>query len=238
MSNTFQTLSKVEVSKNIEKRKSGYTDLSYLSWSFAWSKLKETFPSANYKVKEYEGKPYLFDENLGYLVTTEVTIENETISMSLPVMDGANKAMKASPYTYEVGDWQWDSKSSKKVKVGIINKIVEQATMFDINKATMRCLVKNIAMFGLGITLYLGDDLPESIEIKSEATKAEQEKKLAEIHLKNANDLLVKINNGETLELEKVEKWFKDTSKFLPENIKTEIKLYLEASLNSKETYK
>ena len=31
--------------------------------------------------------------------------------------------------------------------------------MFDINKALMRCLVKNLAVFGLGISLYIGDDL-------------------------------------------------------------------------------
>lgn len=221
--NIFQTLSKIEVSKNVEKRKSGNTELSYLSWSFAWMKVKETYPSANYKVKEYEGKPYLFDENLGYLVTTEVTIDDETISMSLPVMDGSNKAMTNRAYEYTT-------------KFG--TKRVEKATMFDINKATMRCLVKNIAMFGLGITLYLGEDLPEAKEIQNEAKKIEQEKKLAEMHLKTANDLFDKINNGEALELEKVEKWFKDTSKFLPENIQTEIKQYLESSLNSKETYK
>ena len=33
--------------------------------------------------------------------------------------------------------------------------------MFDINTAIMRCLVKNIAMFGLGLYIYSGEDLPE-----------------------------------------------------------------------------
>ena len=55
--------------------------------------------------------------------------------MWLPVMDGANKAMKANPYTY-------DTKKAKGLKV-------DAATMFDINKTIMRCLVKNLAMFGL-----------------------------------------------------------------------------------------
>jgi hypothetical protein len=41
------------------------------------------------------------------------------------------------------------------------DKTVEAATMFDINKAIMRCLVKNLAMFGLGIYIYAGEDLPE-----------------------------------------------------------------------------
>ena len=40
-------------------------------------------------------------------------------------------------------------------------KSVEQASMFDVNKTIMRCLVKNIAMFGLGLYIYAGEDLPE-----------------------------------------------------------------------------
>lgn len=33
--------------------------------------------------------------------------------------------------------------------------------MMDVNKAVMRCLVKNLAMFGLGLYIYAGEDLPE-----------------------------------------------------------------------------
>lgn len=33
--------------------------------------------------------------------------------------------------------------------------------MFDVNKTIMRCLVKNLAMFGLGLYIYSGEDLPE-----------------------------------------------------------------------------
>ena len=42
------------------------------------------------------------------------------------------------------------------------NKSILQPTTFDINKAIMRCLTKNLAMFGLGLYIYAGDDLPES----------------------------------------------------------------------------
>jgi hypothetical protein len=37
-------------------------------------------------------------------------------------------------------------------------------TMFDINKTLMRCLTKNLAMFGLGLYIYAGEDLPENNE--------------------------------------------------------------------------
>lgn len=41
------------------------------------------------------------------------------------------------------------------------NKTLMNATMFDINKTIMRCLAKNLAMFGLGLYIYAGEDLPE-----------------------------------------------------------------------------
>ena len=43
-------------------------------------------------------------------------------------------------------------------------KKVEAATSFDVNKALMRCLVKNLAMFGLAIYIYAGEDMPETVE--------------------------------------------------------------------------
>ena len=41
--------------------------------------------------------------------------------------------------------------------------------MFDVNKAIMRCLTKNLAMFGLGLYIYAGEDIPET---EREAEKA------------------------------------------------------------------
>jgi hypothetical protein len=61
-------------------------------------------------------------------------------------MDGANKSMTNKSYTYQT-------------KYG--EKTVEAATMFDINKTLMRCLTKYLAMFGLGLYIYAGEDLPE-----------------------------------------------------------------------------
>ena len=67
----------------------------------------------------------------------------------LPVMDSKNRAMLKE--SYEI--------TTKSGKV-----VVEKATMFDVNKTIMRCLVKNLAMFGLGLYVYAGEDLPETIE--------------------------------------------------------------------------
>lgn len=42
------------------------------------------------------------------------------------------------------------------------NNTILQPKMTEINKAIMRCLTKNLAMFGLGLYIYAGEDLPET----------------------------------------------------------------------------
>lgn len=145
----FDTLNSVNVNEKTEKK----GGLKYLSWAWAWAEVCKRYPDANYEVIHYDGKPYLFDENLGYMVATNVTIDGVTKPMSLPVMDGANKAMKSTEYAYWGNEWRNGQKAR-------VEKRVEAATMFDINKTMMRCLVKNLAMFGLGLYIYAGEDMP------------------------------------------------------------------------------
>lgn len=153
----FSYLYALDVNEHVEKKNSGSAVLSYLSWSWAWAEVKKKYPDANYEIERFENNlPYVYDENTGYMVFTKVTIGGMTHEMWLPVMDGANKAMKAHPYTYKVIKWTNNKRD------GFTDKSVEGATMFDVNKTIMRCLVKNLAMFGLGLYIYAGEDLPES----------------------------------------------------------------------------
>ena len=153
----FETLFHLDVNSRVEKKKTGNTQLSYLSWAWAWAEVKKRYPEAAYKILKFENNlPYVYDANTGYMVFTEVTIGDVTHEMWLPVMDGANNAMKAEPYEYQVIKWTNGKRD------GFTTKSVDPATMFDINKTIMRCLVKNLAMFGLGLYIYSGEDLPES----------------------------------------------------------------------------
>ena len=168
----FETLFEINVNDHIEKKK----DLTYLSWPYAWAEVKKKYPSATYKIHLFGEKqlPYVFDENVGYMVFTDVTINDLTHTMWLPVMDSSNKTMKSTSYTY-------NTKFKKDI-------LVEAATMFDVNKTIMRCLVKNLAMFGLGLYIYSGEDLPE----------IETEK----ISIKDANilkDIIRKIDDGDKI---------------------------------------
>lgn len=139
----FEEVYKINVNEYTEKKEG----LTYLSWAYAWKEFKKIFPTATYEIKKFENSlPYVYDENIGYMVFTNVTVGELTHEMWLPVMDSKNKTMKKEPYKYTT-------------KYG--EKTVESATMFDVNKTIMRCLVKNLAMFGLGLYIYAGEDLPE-----------------------------------------------------------------------------
>lgn len=41
------------------------------------------------------------------------------------------------------------------------NNAILQPKMTEVNKTIMRCLTKNLAMFGLGLYIYAGEDIPE-----------------------------------------------------------------------------
>lgn len=125
--NIYNVLSKIDT-KDVQEQKNG---LTYVSWAHAWGKLLANYPDATYEIKHWDGKMFLEDENLGYMVETSITINGVTRSMWLPVMDYRNRA----------------------IPVGTAN-------MMDINKTIMRCLTKNISMFGLALNVYAGEDLP------------------------------------------------------------------------------
>ncbi len=174
--NKFDELFKLNVNDKIEKRKDGSTELSYLSWSWAWAKFKKVYPEATYEIKKFETVvgfedgnevrtelPYMQDPLTGYMVQTSITADGLTYEMWLPVMNSNNKAMKNQPYRYKVKEYKYENGKSKWTG-NYIDKEVEAATMFDINKTIMRCLVKNMAMFGLGLYIYAGEDLPEKID--------------------------------------------------------------------------
>lgn len=143
----FSTLNAINVNEHVEKKNTGKASLSYLSWSWAWAEVKKKYPNASYEIVKFEnGLPYSYDPKTGYMCYTRVTIDDITHEMWLPVMDSHNEAMLDHERT---------------VKTKYSEYKVPACTMFDVNKTVMRCLTKNLAMFGLGLYIYAGEDLPE-----------------------------------------------------------------------------
>ena len=162
--NTFDILNAVNVNEHTETKDTGKVKLTYLSWAWAWSEVKKRFHDASYEIIKFNGLPYVYDDKTGFMVYTTVTIDGITHEMWLPVMDGNNRAMLDHPY---------------EVKTKYNSFTVQPATMFDINKTIMRCLTKNLAMFGLGLYIYAGEDLPEvsDEEIVKDAKPAQAQTK-------------------------------------------------------------
>lgn len=73
------------------------------------------------------------------------------------------------------------------------NKPIQQPNAFDINTSIQRCLVKAIALHGLGLYVYAGEDLPPDVKAEQEDGSAkpitpEQAAELAELIRSTSTD--------------------------------------------------
>lgn len=141
----FKTLNAINVNEHVEQK----NGLTYLSWAWAWAKVKELYPDATYTVYENkEGWNYHTDGKTCW-VKTGVTINGlEHIEM-LPVMDYRNSSIPA-----------------------------DKVTSFDVNKAIQRSLTKACARHGLGLYIYAGEDLPEEVKKEAEEKKQKEAEEL------------------------------------------------------------
>jgi len=116
----------------------------YLSWSNAWAMLKNEFDTANRIIYEdpHTGLNFFTDGKTAY-VKVGVVVEGIEHIDYLPVMDFRNNSIK-----------------------------VDDVTSFDVNKTIQRATAKAIAMHGLGLTLWSGEDVPELTATKAAEPKA------------------------------------------------------------------
>ena len=138
---TVTDLLKLNVNEHTEKK----NNLTYLSWAWAWAEALKADPSAHFQVMMFGDKCYM-DINGTGMVWVTVTMFGKPMTCMLPVMDSYNK-----PITIE--------------GVTTINKHGKEVTTkldsFNVNTAIMRCMTKALALHGLGLYIYSGEDLPE-----------------------------------------------------------------------------
>jgi len=104
----------------------------YLSWAHAWDMLKSNYPQAQRIIYESEhtGLNYFTDGKTAYVKVGIVVNDMEHIDM-LPVMDHRNKSIP-----------------------------IDKIDSFEVNKTIQRATAKAIAMHGLGLSLWTGEDIP------------------------------------------------------------------------------
>ena len=141
----FKTLNAINVNEHVEQK----NGLTYLSWAWAWAKVKELYPDATYTVYENKDGWNYHSDGKTCWVKTGVTINGlEHIEM-LPVMDYRNSSIPA-----------------------------DKVTSFDVNKAIQRSLTKACARHGLGLYIYAGEDLPEEVKKEAEEKKQKEAEEL------------------------------------------------------------
>lgn len=152
------------LSLDVSHRKEIKQGLTYLSWAWAWTEALKADPHANFQIQMFDGKPYL-EINDTAMVFVTVCVFGKPVTCFLPVMNGANK-----PITFSGREVQTRN-----------GKIIEKIDSFNVNTAIMRCLTKGLALHGLGLYIYAGEDLPEDapVEVKSAEVKKEPEVKPA-----------------------------------------------------------
>ena len=104
----------------------------YLSWAHAWDMMKSNYPQAQRIIYEQPetGLNYFTDGRTAYVKVGIVVNDLEHIDM-LCVMDHRNKSIP-----------------------------IDKVCSFEVNKTIQRATAKAIAMHGLGLSLWTGEDIP------------------------------------------------------------------------------
>jgi hypothetical protein len=103
-------------------------NLDYIPWMTAWTGLKTIYPDATYEIVRTEYSSPLWGD-------AETGYEVRT-------------RITANNETHEM--WR--------PIIDFRNKIIAKPSMADVNSAMMRCLAKNVAMFGYGSHVYAGEE--------------------------------------------------------------------------------
>lgn len=142
-SEIFNFLTSIDVEPYCEK----VGKFKYLQWATAWQ-IIATYFNVSFKICSFDGKDFCATEE-GCLVKTEVTINGTTLPMIMSLIDAANKPQKAYDYSYTITATDPNTKAKTTV-----TKTCYAFNAFNIANAHVRCLTKNLSLFGLGLNLY------------------------------------------------------------------------------------
>lgn len=133
----FSVLRKVNVNDHIKKK----GNLSYLSWAYAVDELLQLDPTASWE--------YRFGKQ-------PVTSLEDTVFLEVPyVLIGSTAMVFCTVKAFGV------ERTAQLPVMDNRNKPIANPDSFQVNNAMQRCLVKAIALHGLGLYIYEGEDIPE-----------------------------------------------------------------------------
>jgi len=136
MTSTFEKLASINVNEWVEKK----GRFNYLSWADAVDQLCKACPTATWEVHEYP------------MVSGEWHVHPEIMVPYLQTPTGFY--VKVSVTVDNL------TKTQVHPVLDNYNKPVKVPTSFDINTSIQRALAKAIALHGLGLYIYRGEDFP------------------------------------------------------------------------------
>ncbi len=93
----WETLSAIDVNDKAEEK----NGMTYLSWAWAWGKLKDNYPEATFKKHIHDGMAYIKDEKGNAFVEVTVTVEGISATELFPVLNYNNKPIQ-NPNAFEI----------------------------------------------------------------------------------------------------------------------------------------
>lgn len=174
----FETLSKIDVSNHIDviPMNKGFSP-KYVSWSWAWNYIKAKYPDT--PTPKFETFPEMV------LKTHKQSFKTKYGTMYKKIVDDWEITARYVPYlttttgtmvtcTVEIDGQKY---TESLYVMDNKNKAVIDPDQSQINKTQKRCLVKTLAMAGLGLNLYAGEDLPMGDISEKDEKQAEAKKK-------------------------------------------------------------
>lgn len=146
---TYATLRKIDVGEYIEKK----NNLSYLSWAWAVDQLLQRDPSATWSYQM--GKELVTGPGEPPVL---VDVPYIRIGMTCMVFCTVN--------AFGV------TRTAQLPVMNHSNKAIANPDAFQVNTAMQRCLAKAIALHGIGLYIYAGEDIPQE---EAAPTKPEPE---------------------------------------------------------------
>ena len=167
--NRFEALTEKfrSIKVELDEKKQG---VNYAAWTTVWDEVLKIYPAAEYRVKPWPvydeagrvvgERKFTYEEKVGAFVDTSITIEGVTREMFLPVLDFNNYPMLMG--------------RGYQVKTNKYTMNVHPLMATDVNRAIMRCLVKNLAMFGVGLYVYKGKEEPDLVDPETGEMQSQQ----------------------------------------------------------------
>tara|TARA_Y100000310_G_scaffold319090_1_gene373916 strand:- start:1015 stop:1767 length:753 start_codon:yes stop_codon:yes gene_type:complete len=182
--NLFGTLNAIDVMPYVEQK--GQFD--YLPWATAWKLVKDVDPTASFLVHTFKVTKTLesgtvVEQEVPYLRTSTGYYVKVTVSIH-----GQLESELLPVLNYR-------------------NQPIDSPNAMDVNKAIKRCMVKAIALHGLGLSLWYGEDLPDdngsTVKKLTDNKAAELKKRMA----KNGEVTTIDNPNVANYTKDKILKW-------------------------------